>query len=224
MLTAAAIAFDFDGVLVDSNAVKRSAYFEIFATFDGGAAAVADALRDPGDADRFGVIANALARLEGDARPDAESELVTTLAARYNDICERHARACAEIPGVTPTLSALADTFPLYINSATPEEPLRRIVRHRGWADWFKGVFGRPRTKEENLHRILQQEQVAPSALVFVGDGPGDLASALEVGCRFIGVRDDTGEFAARGVTSIPDLHGLPALVRAASASGAAAC
>ncbi len=224
-MIAAAIAFDFDGVLVDSNSVKRSAFFDIFEPVERSAAEVEATLRDHGELDRFGVIAAVLARLkvrEG-GFPGTEG-LHGDLAERYNDICERHAAVCPEIPGATTTLHSLAARYPLYINSATPEEPLRRIVTRRGWDGLFQDVLGRPQTKVENLVQILEHTRARPHELLFVGDGAGDLAAALAVGCQFVGIRDDSGEFGAQGVTFVDDLHGLPALIVADESSEAAAC
>jgi phosphoglycolate phosphatase-like HAD superfamily hydrolase len=221
----AAVAFDFDGVLVDSNSVKRSAFFEIFEPLAGSAPEVEATLREHVELDRFGVVATVLARLQarGDDLPRS-ADLVAELAERYNDICEEHAAVCPEIPGASRALQAFSCRCPSYVNSATPEESLRRIVARRGWDGFFAEVLGRPRTKAENLERVLNSARARPTEVLFVGDGPGDLAAALAVGCRFIGIRDDVGAFRAQGVEVVDDLHGLTDLILAEESFEAATC
>jgi phosphoglycolate phosphatase-like HAD superfamily hydrolase len=219
-----AVAFDFDGVLVDSNSVKRSAFFDVFAPFDESAADVEAVLREQRELDRFGVIAEVLRRVEARdelARPDG---LAAELAGRYGEICDEHASVCPEIRGASDALRELAGRYRLYVNSATPEGPLRRIVTRRGWDGLFEAVLGRPRGKAENLLEILGRSSARPDELVFVGDGAGDLAAARAVGCRFVGVRDDDGEFRAHGVDVLDDLRGLAALILAGQPHEPARC
>ncbi len=72
------------------------------------------------------------------------------------------------------------------MNSATPEEPLHRVVVRRGWRPFFKDVLGRPRSKVDNLRAVLLREACSPSSLAFVGDSPRDRHAAAIVGCPFV--------------------------------------
>jgi phosphoglycolate phosphatase len=214
----ACVVFDFDGVLVDSNAVKRRAYADIFAGAAGSKQVVESVLESNTEDDRFGVIR---AILHGLSEKNGEisgqlDQLVTDYAQRYNAICEEHAATCAEVRGASSAIAQLARQYPLYIISATPEEPLRRVVTRRGWSRYFREVLGRPRNKRENLARIMGQEAIEGRRIVFVGDGRRDLDSAREVGCRFIGVRNEFNDFDPAGLTMVDDLSQLPALIEGA--------
>ncbi len=112
------------------------------------------------------------------------------LAAQYNDLCESAQATCAEIPGAVAMLSRLSHSLPLYLNSATPQESLKRIVNQRCWARYFRGVFGRPSGKLEILCDIARSEQVASSAIAMVGDGVADRDAAQQMGCPFFSVGD----------------------------------
>ena len=210
----ACVVFDFDGVLVDSNAVKRQAYHDIFASTAGSEPVVESVLESNTDDDRFGVIRSILQRLRLDAgAPGRLDLLVTEYSDRYNAICEEHAATCPEIPGASAALSRLARRHPLYVISATPEDPLRRIVKRRGWTGYFRDVLGRPRTKSENLARVIRAEGIEGGEIVFVGDGRRDLDAARQAGCRFVGVRNGFNDFDPAGLTMLDDLTRLPALV-----------
>jgi phosphoglycolate phosphatase-like HAD superfamily hydrolase len=209
------VVFDFDGVLVDSNVVKRRAYRDIFAGTSGSEPIVEAVLQSNSQDDRFGVIRAILEGLSAEQRvtPARLDLLVTQYGDRYNVICEEHAATCVEIQGASSALARLAERHPLYIISATPEDPLRRIVKRRGWSRYFQDVLGRPRTKRENLAQVMRREGVEGGQVVFVGDGRQDLDAAREAGCRFVGVRNDFNDFDPAGLTMLDDLYGLVDLV-----------
>jgi phosphoglycolate phosphatase-like HAD superfamily hydrolase len=212
----ACVVFDFDGVLVDSNAVKRRAYRDIFADAPGSEAVVEAVLQSNPEDDRFAVIRSILQGLGRDIGQTAEQDLlVAEYGARYNTICEEHAAICAEVCGASSALARLAPSHALYIISATPEEPLRRIVKRRNWSRYFREVLGRPRTKVENLARVIRREGIQGQRIVFVGDGRRDLDAAREAGCRFVGVRNEFNDFDPAGLTMVNDLTGLAELVEA---------
>jgi phosphoglycolate phosphatase len=208
------VVFDFDGVLVDSNAVKRQAYSDIFSGFGPAAAGAAEAvLRADTEDDRFGIIRAILTALPDPPLGEKLDHLVAEQAERYNRICEEHAGTCPEVGGASAALNRLRRSHPLYLISATPQDPLRRIVARRGWSARFLDVLGRPATKRENLTRVMQREGIEGGAIVFVGDGRRDLEAAREAGCRFVGVRNPFNDFDPAGLTMIEDLRVLPDLL-----------
>ena len=50
------IVFDFDGTLVESNPIKREAYYEIFARTTGSADVLERVIRANPEADRYGIV------------------------------------------------------------------------------------------------------------------------------------------------------------------------
>jgi phosphoglycolate phosphatase-like HAD superfamily hydrolase len=213
----ACVVFDFDGVLVDSNAVKRRAYHDIFASTTGSEPVVESVLQSNTEDDRFGVIRAILLGLGLDGRdtPGRLDLLVAEYGERYNAICEDHAATCAEVPGASAALARLATQHSLYVISATPEEPLQRIVKRRGWNGYFQDVLGRPRTKSENLALVMRHEGIQAGEILLVGDGRRDLDAARQAGCRFVGVRNAFNDFDPAGLTMLDDLTRLPELVEA---------
>ena len=209
------LALDFDGVLVDSNAAKRSAYFEVFASLGAPRHVIEEVLEKNRDGDRYVVIDRVLRRLLAEGSLGGRTdELIQPCTDHYNRICEEFAATCVEIYGASAALPGLAARYALFVNSATPEEPLRRIIMRRGWASYFREILGRPRTKSENLIRILAREGVEGAEVVVVGDRRGDLEAAVECGCQFVGMRSDENDFDGGDVVVVGDLSQLEAVLR----------
>jgi phosphoglycolate phosphatase-like HAD superfamily hydrolase len=190
------VVFDVDGCLIRSNAFKRNAYFEVFAALpaDDRARLVSAALRDLPHGDRFQVIGRVL-QLAAGGTAEIDSGEVMEYAIRYNDLCEAFASSCDEVPGAAQALTVLASRFALYTNSATPQEPLERVIANRGWRLLFREVLGGPRGKVDNLRYILQREGIQAEEMVFVGDEERDRIAALACGCAFIGLRNEESNF-----------------------------
>jgi phosphoglycolate phosphatase len=210
------LVFDFDGVLVDSNALKYDAYFAVFRDVPAATPLIQRVLQNDNAGDRHDVIRSILAAM-------LESQLISEAAAgehgvvarveEYGRICEDAVMLAPETPGCSPALLTLADLCPLYINSATPEEPLRRIVARRRWGALFTDVLGRPRSKVENLEIVCERERISRGSLVFVGDSSSDQAAADRFGCPFIAFVNDWTAFRQVPARAITGLAELPLVV-----------
>jgi phosphoglycolate phosphatase-like HAD superfamily hydrolase len=202
------VVLDFDGTLVDSNAIKRRAFDDVLGPLGAGPEIVADTLaRVSGTRSQvIGAVMEALdrsGRLTGDA-----AEMTAKAVDAYTRLCEETISRCPEKAGAAAALARLGARYALYVNSDTPEDTLRRIVERRGWTGAFRGVCGRPAEKLENLGRIAAQEGLSPDALAMVGDSRRDQEAAREFGCRFIGVRSDGNDFSS-GVVVLARLSDL---------------
>src|SRR5689334_16353848 len=110
------LAFDFDGTLVDSNAVKRSAYFEVARREDPGGRLVSAVLAERPQADRYEVLrAFAQRTAEAGARdPRWVEEAAARLIEAYTTLVEAGQAERPERSGATPALLALRATHALY--------------------------------------------------------------------------------------------------------------
>jgi phosphoglycolate phosphatase-like HAD superfamily hydrolase len=212
-----AIVFDFDGVLVDSNDVKQSAYFRIFEHLGPGTAAIIrDCLTASPDGNRFQkirLILDCLREHGSFAETEEPDRCIGRYAEAYSEICEEHAATCAEVGGASAVLPVLFRQYPLHVNSATWEEALRRVVRRRGWEHFFQTVAGSPTSKVENLRAILERGNLSAADVLMVGDGRRDLEAAKVCGCPFVGVRNPHNDFDPMGLTMIDTLHELATLL-----------
>ena len=207
----ACVVFDLDGVLIRSNVLKRRAYYEIFVDLSDLPAGrrddlVSRALSELPYGDRFQVIGRVLQLAQG-VSSAADASLVGSYADRYNTLCEAYAIRCDEVPGAAATLRILAPLVSLYTNSATPQEPLERVIAGRGWTPLFREVLGGPRSKIDNLSYSLRREGVSPDQLVFVGDEQRDYGAALSCGCRFIGLRNPQSDFSHTLDVEFDNMH-----------------
>lgn len=181
------VAFDFDGVIVDSNRLKRDAWLQIFPEeLDISKEEIVESMERVRET-RFDILRDIFLKKGIPAGEKCEM-LVLEYAEKFNQFVQAGMVLMPEVMNVLPRLSKKA---PLYVNSSTPVEPLRETAVKLGIAHYFQDILGHPPSKKENLHTILAAEQTVPEGLVFIGDGEDDLAAARFVGCPFLGVPNE---------------------------------
>ena len=205
------VVFDFDGVLLQSNAIKRDVYFKVFEDFPPAAPVIEECLNKFPDVNRVELIRRVIDQLS-----DQHSSVIfdqDALVNSYSRICEDDTSTCPEVEGTTFALVSMSENLPLYINSATVEDSLRRVVKRRDWTKYFRGVYGTPTSKSDNLRLIIAKEEIMPESILFVGDGDRDLRAALELGCQFLGIRNEFNDFHQSEFEMLDDLTKLFHLV-----------
>jgi phosphoglycolate phosphatase-like HAD superfamily hydrolase len=179
--------FDFDGTLIDSNHVKRSAIYEISRQYGVSMASVEKGLDNPARPGRYQLFHNIFV-LENKER------FASAAIKDYTALTLQNISTSAPIKGALELLKTLKNkNIPCYINSATPEGPLVDIVKHMDWNQYFNGVFGRPASKVDNLKKISTELNLDESSILMVGDGSNDMAAANEFGCPFWAIIKDDG-------------------------------
>jgi phosphoglycolate phosphatase-like HAD superfamily hydrolase len=182
--------FDFDGTLVDSNAIKMEVFFRLAARYPEGEAAMAEVIGTSGDRRSIlsafsGRMATAGVRLN-----------VDELVARYSSHVDPAVAAAPEMQGATELLVRLRHAgLSLHLNSATPTDSLMTILCRRGWHVLFNGIHGTPGSKAEVLHEISEAEHAHAEEIAVVGDGVDDAFAAKLFGAHFIAV--GSGSYAA---------------------------
>jgi len=175
------VVFDFDGTLVESNEVKRAAFFQLFDNTNDYSELIEDVLADSNAKSRYEVIETILvhAKYSGNVRKQQEK-----LVAQYSAMVLSAVKECPEIDGATQLLERLAMDLSLYLSSMTPENVLKEIIQYRNMSCYFKAVYGYPRRKEDTLKLIMQKEHIKCDELLVIGDGESDLAAAKAVNCN----------------------------------------
>lgn len=201
------VVFDFDGTLVESNHIKRQAFFELASEFENGIPVMANILRSGVNKDRYWIFSEFARILSGRANS-------ATLANRYTKICKERIARAPEVAGAQACLECLqAEGRLLFINSATPLEPLVALVNLRQLIGFFSGIYGSPQKKHENLEIIRAKHGFARGEMLVVGDGELDRLSANIFGCHFVAVDSADNNFAQDPSCRIPDMTGLPGLI-----------
>jgi phosphoglycolate phosphatase-like HAD superfamily hydrolase len=184
------VVLDFDGTLVDSNAIKRAAYYRLFPAGQDVTALIDGVLVSHYEESRYRILERILVALRRNSIPVAGDAGLDALARRYDDIVRDGAKRCPEIPGAGELLRALGRRFTLYLSSTTPMESLRDIVACRGWTSFFRAMYGYPAEKTATLREIIAREHITADKLVVFGDGESDRTSAGSVGCGFFPAGD----------------------------------
>ncbi len=197
-------AFDFDGTLVQSNAIKSSAFFDVTNHLPDARTHLENIFKTRPGLDRYGVF-NALAEFIDDIEPVA-------LAEAYGKKCREQILICPEVPGTSYLLKKLMDTNRVVIiNSATPEKPLREVVDQLSIGNFIKATFGEPSSKAENLEKAMSLFDVTPDQTAMVGDRESDRVGAQEVGCKFIGIQSDLTDYIAKPQYAVKQLDEIAA-------------
>ncbi|PIR69939.1 MAG: hypothetical protein COU47_00715 [Candidatus Niyogibacteria bacterium CG10_big_fil_rev_8_21_14_0_10_46_36] len=193
------IVFDFDGVIVDSPKLKQDAWFDFFPeTYTEGHAAVQKVFASLQEQEsRYTIFRAILKELQ---TPEHRIEpLVVRYADAYSKKVESKIIERGCVAGALEAIKDLSGQYSLYINSGTPEDALIRILERLDIRKYFKEVYGRPITqdggilaaKQGNFEKILERERVSAHEMVLIGDSDTDVKAAEEVGCAFVGVRNE---------------------------------
>lgn len=189
------IVFDFDGVIVDSNHIKRNAYYEICSSFRNSKEIVSDVLSEFEPNTRKFIIGKIVEQLVKTGSIESKNivRYKNKFIKEYGKICEKEVSECNEIKGALESIKKLSKKYDLYLNSLTPLKPLTRIIKKRGLCKYFKSTFGGEKSKAENLRRIFLTEKISPSQLLVVGDSSQDWKVVKDYGTNFIGIDSRDG-------------------------------
>lgn len=181
----AALALDFDGVVVESVELKNRAFGELFRDThpDLVEEIVAFQVANVG-LSRFEKFPRIYEEILGLPFPEGESE---RLDRRLTELVFEGVATCPFVSGARELIERCSRTMPVYVASATPEEEVRQLVEVRGLAPFVRAAYGSPVRKADNLVRIANEVGAEPASILFVGDSQSDQRAAREAGVRFVG-------------------------------------
>jgi len=187
------IIFDFDGVIVDSNNVKRDAFLELFNNYPS---------RIKEDIKKFHLQNGGMSRFEKFRYIYANFLNEVLSEGRFNQLCEDFSRlvigGVIEAPfidGVKDFLESKCTRYKLYIVSGTPDNEIQQIVKRRKLNKYFSGIYGSPRIKKELIGFIIKDNKYRPEEVVFLGDSINDYEGAEASGVEFVAKVSDGLEF-----------------------------
>ena len=177
------LVLDFDGVVLDSNAVKTEAFRDVFARFPEHCEAMMAYHRTHVSVTRFAKFDQLLKRL---GRPD-DMTLRAEIAADFSRRTLERMATVPFVPGAEAFLSEVTARLPVYLASVTPAEDLEAVLDQRGLRRWFRDVYGCPPwTKPNAVRDVLRREECPPHCALLLGDSAGDQRAAAETGVEFL--------------------------------------
>lgn len=207
-----AIILDFDGVILESIDVKTKAFLKVYASYPEHADAIAQYHLKNGGISRYKKFVHIHNEILG--KPISEQD-IEEMAMIFATAVDEGIKTCPFVHGAQAFLSKYSKVSPIFIASGTPEDELRKIVAMRNIDQYFKGVYGTPRTKAEIINSILHSEKISSTEAVFVGDAISDYEGAKETGVPFIArINDQVPEnpFLNMDVCTVLDLEELDKL------------
>lgn len=201
------LVFDFDGTLVDSNAIKWRAFAALFADFVDRRDAILTYCLGNNHTSRDEKFRHVYEDILGlPYTPDIAADLRD----RFDRATTMPIISAPEIAGATAFLKAATRRWVTGVLSSTPHATLVRILAGRGWRNHFGVVRGAPVGKAEWLRGFRDEQGIRAGdrvGLVFFGDTAEDLEASQEAGCTFVGVANES--LVAHGVHFIRDFSGL---------------
>lgn len=199
-----AIIFDFDGVIVNSNPIKRDAYFVIFSDIKNSRNSVEEAIRENPEKTRYGIIETILKKLKKKGLMEFEDLKAERdkYVQKYGETTERETIKVEEIKGAEQALATLSQKYPLFILTSTIQKSIEKVVRKRRLDKYFEGVYGADSSdynKPQILEKMAKENSFNPKKAVFVGDGKADYECAKRFEMIFIGIINETNNFKERG-------------------------
>jgi phosphoglycolate phosphatase-like HAD superfamily hydrolase len=197
------LILDFDGVVIESNAVKTEAFHHVFARFPEHTEAIMAFHHAHVSLSRFAKFEHLLARMER----SGDTVLMADIAADFSRRVLEGMMVVPLVPGAESFLHKVTPRYPVYLASVTPAEELVLILAKRGLAHWFRDVYGCPPwTKPAAIRDVLAREGVKPGEALLIGDSAGDQRAAQMTGVDFL-ARDSGLSFDAPTPLIFADLN-----------------
>jgi len=194
-----AIAFDFDGVLVESVDVKTRAYVSLFEKYGQDVVSkVIDYHIKNGGISRFVKLRTIYDKIL--KKPLSEDKF-NSLSEQFSSIVVDEVVAAPWVEGAREFLQKNKNRYLCFIVSGTPQEELELIVKRRRMEQYFCAVLGSPKDKVALFQEVLSRLNLSPKETVFVGDAETDWNAAKTIGLAFFWRRISANATLLKGYT-----------------------
>lgn len=206
MLTPHWIFLDFDGVIMDSMALKLDAYCFALEEFGFAREAVLEEQLKYAGLSRSRAVPLMFQGLAGRGATEEEKNRILR---RFAEEDIRLRPRMELLPGVRGFLEQAGERgVPLAVVTGTPQEVIDGTVDHFDIRRYFREVHGYPPAKPAHLRGLLERHGLRPDEAVYVGDAILDYRAAEETKIPFIGI--DRGDNPFKGMKLVAELKGLP--------------
>ncbi len=188
------VIFDFDGVLVDSVAIKQDAFEEIFTRLAG---------------DLTPELQKYLRANNGVSRRDKFTYLFKThlkknlsegeflkLSDEFLNLIDHKLCHLPVSTEVQTALQFLHDSkIPMYVASGAPHQELLNLCKNKNISRYFIEMYGSPTPKEQVIEKAIRRHLVKASDCLMIGDSRRDYDAAHSTGTQFLGILSNFDQF-----------------------------
>ncbi|MCH7529884.1 HAD family hydrolase [Patescibacteria group bacterium] len=197
------LLFDWDGVIVDSNAWKwNGAWQKVFSDEPALAKIMMHAFSNDTDKilNRYQLLDETFAH--ADKQGISPLHLKEEYADQFGKAVRGGVVRIGLFPGAKDILKQLHTAgYRMYVISATLQKDLEYIAHELGVMDYFVALYGLPGSKLEHTNTIRSCEKTNAEHIV-IGDGDSDRELAKRIDCLFIGISNNWNKWHV-GKTSI---------------------
>ncbi len=202
-----ALILDFDGVIVESVAIKDWAFAELFKDYPDRLDEILRYHRSHNAVIRFEKFRHIVQEILGQP---FDGKTQDRLSRRFSSLVVKKIIVCPLVAGAREFLDVYKNRVPLFLVTINPQTELGTILKKRRLDGYFKGIYAFPWKKPEAFRDILQKEKLRPAETVFIGDSPEDFVSANALGIPFIGRQSDK-DLAGKGFPVLKDFGEIKA-------------
>ena len=201
-----AIAFDFDGVILDTEVIKTEGFQVIFPELgEQEKAFIASYHKKNLGVSRFTKFAFFEQHFfQRELTPERNEELSNC----FTDYTLQRILEADFIPGLLEFLAQKTSHIK-FTASGSWQKELIEIFDKRQISQYFHEIGGSPRTKVEIINDTIEKYQLKPERVVMLGDAMADYDAAQQTGISFIGVCYHKESPFPKGTEVLNDLHQL---------------
>lgn len=206
-----AIIFDFDGVIAESVNVKTEAFAELYKPYgDKVVKKVVDHHVSHGGISRYKKFRLYHKKF---LSQNINDDKVNKLAHKFSKMVVNKVVEAPYVVGTYEFISNDYKNYDFYISSGTPQKEINKIAKKRNIAQFFKGIYGSPTSKDEHTKKIMEKNNYQNDEVVFIGDAPSDRKAAKNNDIYFIARVDDEKSILKNEKNNIGNLNNLSKII-----------
>ena len=141
-------------------------------------------------------------------------ETLKNLCKRFSELVVDEVVNAPFVNGALELLENQSKLFKCFIASATPQDELEEIVRHRDISNHFIRIYGSPKKKTDIVRDILSIHKLLPDDVAYIGDAMSDYEAARANSAIFIArINDNESIFDNMDCLKVKDLVNLKAIL-----------
>ena len=201
------IIFDFDGVLVESNAIRFNGFRKLFKNYPKNQVEkLVTYAKANGGVSRYKKIKYFFNVIR---REQISPESVNDWAIQFSELVTQDIEDAKPVKGSLEFLENYSNLFDFAIVSGSDQKELRQICKKRGISHFFKMILGSPVEKKDNIASLLSDLNWQHNESLYVGDSNNDLDAAKANDLDFVGRCSGLINWEKSNVRFILDLSSL---------------